>query len=78
MDLQAVCVDNHARTADRTEVKASFPFFDEIFHFTSATVKLQHLVGSQFFHCSNNEGVSVDYLSIGLFYLEYNPAGMAP
>ena len=30
MDLQAVCIDYHTRTADCTKVKAAFPFFDEL------------------------------------------------
>ena len=70
MDLQVVCIDDHSGTADSGKVKAAFSFFDEIFHFTASAVKSDHLIRRQFFHCSNNEGVSVDYrffLNFGYF-----------
>ena len=78
MDLEAVCIDNHGGTADCGKVKPAFPFFNEIFHFTAATVKLDHLVRCQIFHCCNNESVNVYDLPIRFFNLEDYPAGMAP
>ena len=77
MNKKAVCIYQPGETTYRGKVKATFAFFDEIFHLASATIELNHLVGVHFHRC-DNKGIQMNHLPIRLFDFENHSARMAP
>ena len=77
MDHKAVLIYCFVETAYTGKTEAAFPFLDVVLHFPAPAIELDHLVRG-YFHCSDNERIQVDHLTIGLFDLKDHPAGMDP
>ena len=71
MYLQAIRIDHFGVTAYGRKIKSAFSFLDEVLHFASAAVKLNHLIRFHL-HCRDDEGEQVYHLSIRLLNLKHN------
>ena len=77
MELEPVCIHGLCTAADRTEAETLFAFLNEVFHFTTPTVKPDDLIWLRL-HGRYDKCVQEDHLSSRFFYLEYHTAGMGP
>ena len=77
MKKKTVRIYQFRGTAYGCKVKTAFAFFDEIFHFASSAIELDHLIWFHFQRC-DNKGIQMDHLPIRLFDFENHSAWMAP
>ena len=77
MNLQSVCIYHLRMTADGGKIKTAFSFLNEIFHLSTAAVKLDYLVWFRFHGC-HNECEQVDHLPVWLLDLEDHPPWPGP
>ena len=73
MKLKSVSIYNSCMTTYGSKIKARFAFFDEVFHQTSLTVKLDK-VFRWWIHVGYNKSVHIDHLILRLFHFtDYAP-----
>ena len=77
MNSETVSVNNPGMTAYGRKIKAAFTLFDEVFHFSAATVILEDLVGFHF-QCCYDKGIKMCQLIRWLFNLKNHASRMRP